>query len=135
MSKKFPWMRDCKGFQTVRFSTCKTIEKYILYKTGLKQVQVHKTEKYLVVNYSTAIGQNIRKIPLPAGCLYCLTEECFNDLFQEISDKKPNPNEKLKQIVIFMRELGIDVNDPYDFTNWMDEIASHSELFRTGLFE
>lgn len=40
----------------------------------------------------------------------------------------------LKEIVIKLRESGVKIDDPYDFENWIQDHASHSQLFDTGLF-
>lgn len=131
-SNKLPWLDNWRN--EFKLNSCRTVEKYIKHHTGLSEVNVHKTERYLVINY-TADGQmKTKKINLPAGVLYCLNEEDFKDFFSEFNKAEPNKNEHLKQIVSLMINLGIPMETPYDFENWMQDNASHSQLFDTGLF-
>ena len=136
--KKLPWFDNWEN--KFRACSCATVKKYIVYHTGLKNLDVHKTNRYLTVNYSVNGKINIHKIDLPAGVLYLLSEKDFLPLIEEIKNEMKNANKeedggKLKKLVGFMRDLGITLNDPYDFHIWIEDNCSHSDLFSTGLFE
>jgi hypothetical protein len=45
------------------------------------------------------------------------------------------PTDILKKLIIELRNAGVKIEDPYDFENWIEDHASHSQLFATGLFE
>ena len=134
MAKKLPWLDNWK--HEFRLNSCVTAAKYVEHKTGVKP-EIHKTERYLVVNYMLNGQMNTKKIPLGGGVLYCLEEKDFEELFNEINSLK-NPNSVevavLTDIVRLMRDRGLKIDSPYDFENWMADNACHSKLFETGLF-
>jgi hypothetical protein len=41
----------------------------------------------------------------------------------------------LKKVIILLRENGVKMDSPYDFENWIEDNASHSNLFETKEFE
>jgi hypothetical protein len=41
----------------------------------------------------------------------------------------------LSKIIDLMRKEGLVIEDPYDFTNFMEDYATHSHLFETERFE
>lgn len=43
--------------------------------------------------------------------------------------------EVLGKIIDLMRAEGIKVDNPYDFENFIEDNASHSDLFATGRFK
>ena len=134
MAKKLPWFDNWK--HEFRLNSCVTAAKYVEHKTGVKP-EIHKTERYLVVNYMLNGQMNTKKIPLGGGVLYCLEEKDFEELFNEINSLK-NPNSVevavLTDIVRLMRDRGLKIDTPYDFQNWMADNAYHTKLFETKLF-
>ena len=136
MAKKLPWLDNWK--HEFRLNSCVTAAKYVEHKTGVKP-EIHKTERYLVVNYMLNGQMNTKKIPLGGGVLYCLEEKDFEELFNEINSLK-NPIQNsvavavLADIVRVMRARNLKIDSPYDFENWMADNACHSKLFETGLF-
>jgi hypothetical protein len=43
--------------------------------------------------------------------------------------------EILKSLILLLREKGVKINSPYDFENWMEDNASHSQLMKTQMFQ
>jgi hypothetical protein len=43
--------------------------------------------------------------------------------------------ETLAKLVVVLRESGVVLDSPYDFENWIQDHARHSDLFKTGLFK
>ena len=87
MKRPNPWTSENWKGNKFEINTCKGAEAYIKHKTGLCQIQVHKTERYLVVTYVLSNGiMNVEKIQLPAGVLYCLEETDFEPLFNKITN-------------------------------------------------
>jgi len=41
----------------------------------------------------------------------------------------------LGKIIDLMRKEGVKVDSPYDFENWFEDNANHTELFKTGKFK
>lgn len=64
--------------------TCHAVVAYLLHKTGIKS-QVHKTERYLVVNWSTQAGLQTAQVPIPGGVLYCLDEKDFKPILDAMN--------------------------------------------------
>ena len=125
---KLPWFDNWRN--EFKLNSCRTVEKYIKHHTGLSEVNVHKTERYLVINY-TADGQmKTKKINLPAGVLYCLDEEDFKEFFGEFRKVEPNKNDE--------HNLYIAKNAKYPFKieykiEWPFEIkVQDMNYFRTG---
>jgi hypothetical protein len=87
--KSKPWLKERyhhggEGFkEEFEVNTCKGVAAYIHHKTDI-EAQVHKTERYLVVNWWTLGQMKTFKIELPGGVLYCLKEEDFKPLFEEM---------------------------------------------------
>ncbi len=84
MKNKTPWLRNDGKFEC---RTCKAVEAYILHKTKL-ECQVHKTDRYLVVNYLQNGVMKTSKITMTAGVLYCVNEEDFSEFLKEIEQKQ-----------------------------------------------
>jgi hypothetical protein len=80
MKNKTPWINDKGEFE---IKSCTTLAAYVLDKTGV-QVQVHKTERYLVFNYAKNGQLSTTKIDLPAGVLYCLSEDDVKPLLDAL---------------------------------------------------
>jgi hypothetical protein len=40
----------------------------------------------------------------------------------------------LREIIRLMRDRGLVLDSPYDFENWIEDHARHSDLFATGFF-
>lgn len=78
--KNPPWLDNGK----FEIKSCLTLVKYIKNKTGI-DCQVHKTDRYLIVNYVKNSKLNTFKIELRAGVLYCLNENDFDQLFVEMN--------------------------------------------------
>lgn len=38
-------------------------------------------------------------------------------------------------MILWLREQGITLDDPYDFSNFIADNCSHSQLFATGVFK
>ena len=83
--KKLPWFRSW-GDNRFELKSCKMVKEYICYMTDLepKQVEVHKTQRYLVVTLATSDGLRVEKIELPGSVLYCLDPEHFEPLWKAI---------------------------------------------------
>lgn len=50
----------------------------------------------------------------------------------------PKLNKKqeiVKRMILWLREQGITLDDPYDFSNFIADNCSHSQLFATGVFK
>lgn len=43
-------------------------------------------------------------------------------------------NETLGKIIDLMRAEGLDIDSPYDVTNFFEDYGSHSDMFETGRF-
>jgi hypothetical protein len=99
---KLPWLDNWRN--EFKLNSCRTVEKYVKYHTGLSEVNIHKTERYLVINYTVDGQMKTKKINLPAGVLYCLHEEDFKDFFSEFNKAEPNKNEH-KQVVDLKKQV------------------------------
>ena len=78
---KTPWFNSENQFE---IRSCLTVVKYIKHKTGLDS-QVHKTDRYLVINYVKNGLLQTFKVELTAGVLYCLNESDFDELFVQMN--------------------------------------------------
>lgn len=45
-----------------------------------------------------------------------------------------NNTQILAELIDTLRAAGVKVESPYDFENWIDDNASHSQMFETGRF-
>lgn len=43
--------------------------------------------------------------------------------------------EILGKLIDLLRSEGVNIDDPYDFENFIEDNASHSNLFKTGRFD
>lgn len=84
-----PWI-DYRG--QFRVNTLLTLKKYFHHKTG-KQVEIHKTATYLVINYINSKNElQVEKIRLPGGVLYCLEEKDLIPVITKINANVPKIN-------------------------------------------
>lgn len=81
MKNKTPWI-DEKGEFAIK--SCSTLAAYVFSKTNI-QVQVHKTETYIIFNYVKNGQLQTTKIKLLAGVLYCLEEDHLKPLLEAMS--------------------------------------------------
>ena len=51
-----------------------------------------------------------------------------------VKPKNINHTKVLTEVVKLMRRLGVKVESLYDFENWVEDHASHTDLFKTKLF-
>lgn len=43
--------------------------------------------------------------------------------------------EIVKKLILWLREQGITIDDPYDFQNFIADNCNHSQLFVLGVFK
>ena len=89
--KKPLWVKKSYGDGPDEFEvrTCHAVVAYLKAKTGIKS-QVHKTERYLVVNWSTSVGLQTAQVPIPGGVLYCLEEKDFQPILDAMNGLTSN---------------------------------------------
>lgn len=46
-----------------------------------------------------------------------------------------NNKEILGKIIDTMRECGLEIESPYDVSNFFEDFCSHSDMFETGRFD
>ena len=75
----------------LELKTCNGVKKFICDKMALPvaDVEVHKTDTYLVVTYSIGGKMAVKKMPLPGRVLYCLKQSDIQPLFDDILKAKP----------------------------------------------
>ena len=49
--------------------------------------------------------------------------------------RKPSSKEVLGAVIDLMRNMGVKIDSPYDFENWVGDHASHSQQFATKRFK
>jgi len=57
----------------LNIKTCRGVEKYLFELTSV-QAQVHRTDRYLVINHVHKGQLTSTKVGLPGGVLYCLQD-------------------------------------------------------------
>ena len=43
--------------------------------------------------------------------------------------------EILAEVIDLLRSRGVEIDSPYDLTNWIEDYASHEQQFDTGRFD
>src|SRR4051812_29218960 len=87
--KKKPWEHEYRtnpdGSPLFHVATCLAIRAYIAHKTGIpkKDIEVHKTDRYLVVH--VLLDGQLKVVKIPAhSSIYTIDEEDFKPLWDAI---------------------------------------------------